>query len=150
MADKDPYIYRIKSVLKVVDGDTIDAAIDLGFDISLTKRIRLAGVDTPESRTTDAKEKALGLEVKEWLKKKLEGQTDVIVKTELPDSTEKYGRILGHLFIGDKEVSAVNKKKSVNQQMIDEGYAWEYDGGTKKKDFDLLVEKRNANKVSNS
>ena len=140
--DKDPYIYRIKSVLKVVDGDTIDAAIDLGFDISLTKRIRLAGVDTPESRTTDANEKKLGLEVKEWLKKKLEGQTDVIVKTELPDSTEKYGRILGHLFIGDAEVSAVNKKKSVNQIMIDEGYAWEYDGGTKKKDFALLEEKR--------
>jgi micrococcal nuclease len=141
--DKDPYIYRIKSVLKVVDGDTIDAAIDLGFDISLTKRIRLAGVDTPESRTTDANEKKLGLEVKEWLKKKLEGQTDIIVKTELPDSTEKYGRILGHLFIGDKEVSAVNKKKSVNQMMIDEGYAWEYDGGTKQKDFSLLEAKRN-------
>ena len=142
--DKDPYIYRIKSVLKVVDGDTIDAAIDLGFDISLTKRIRLAGVDTPESRTTDVKEKALGLEVKEWLKKKLEGQTDVIVKTELPDSTEKYGRILGHLFIGDKEVSAVNKKKSVNQQMIAEGYAWEYGGGTKKKDFaELETKKKN-------
>lgn len=145
MSDKDPYIYRIRSVHKVVDGDTIDADIDLGFDISLTKRIRLAGVDTPESRTTDAKEKALGLEVKEWLKKKLEGQTDVIVKTELPDSTEKYGRILGHLFIGDKDVSAVNKKKSINQMMIDEGYAWEYDGGTKKKDFNLLLEKRNAN-----
>jgi len=140
--DKDPYIYRIKSVLKVVDGDTIDAAIDLGFNISLTKRIRLAGVDTPESRTTDVKEKALGLEVKEWLKKKLEGQTDIIVKTELPDSTEKYGRILGHLFIGDKEVSAVNKKKSVNNQMIEEGYAWEYDGGTKKKDFAELEAKR--------
>ena len=146
--DKDPYIYRIKSVLKVVDGDTIDAAIDLGFDISLTKRIRLAGVDTPESRTIDLKEKTLGLEVKEWLKKKLEGQTDVIVKTELPDSTEKYGRILGHLFIGDKEVSAVNKKKSVNQQMIDEGYAWEYDGGTKKKDFALLEAKRNETRSS--
>jgi len=144
--NKDPYIYRIKSVLKVVDGDTIDAAIDLGFDISLTKRIRLAGVDTPESRTTDVKEKALGLEVKEWLKKKLEGQTDIIVKTELPDSTEKYGRILGHLFIGDKEVSAVNKKKSVNNQMIDEGYAWEYDGGTKKKDFAELEVKRNENR----
>jgi len=144
--DKDPYIYRIKSVLKVVDGDTIDAAIDLGFDISLTKRIRLAGIDTPESRTTDVKEKALGLEVKEWLKKKLEGQTDIIVKTELPDSTEKYGRILGHLFIGDKEVSAVNKKKSVNNQMIDEGYAWEYDGGTKKKDFAELEVKRNENR----
>jgi len=144
--DKDPYIYRIKSVLKVVDGDTIDAAIDLGFDISLTKRIRLAGIDTPESRTTDVKEKALGLEVKEWLKKKLEGQTDIIVKTELPDSTEKYGRILGHLFIGDKEVSAVNKKKSVNNQMIDEGYAWKYDGGTKKKDFAELEVKRNENR----
>jgi len=140
--DKDPYIYRIKSVLKVVDGDTIDAAIDLGFDISLTKRIRLAGIDTPESRTTDVKEKVLGLEVKEWLKKKLEGQTDIIVKTKLPDSTEKYGRILGHLFIGDKEVSAVNKKKSVNNQMIEEGYAWEYDGGTKKKDFAELEAKR--------
>jgi len=136
--DKDPYIYRIKSVLKVVDGDTIDASIDLGFDISLTKRIRLAGIDTPESRTTDVKEKALGLEVKEWLKKKLEGQTDIIVKTELPDSTEKYGRILGHLFIGDKEVSAVNKKKSVNQQMIVEGYAWPYEGNKKVKDFEIL------------
>jgi len=140
--DKDPYIYRIKSVLKVVDGDTIDAAIDLGFDISLTKRIRLAGIDTPESRTKDEYEKKLGIESKEWLKKKLEGQTDIIVKTELPDSTEKYGRILGHLFIGDKEVSAVNKKKSVNNQMIEEGYAWEYDGGTKKKDFAELDAKR--------
>jgi len=144
--DKDPYIYRIKSVLKVVDGDTIDAAIDLGFDISLTKRIRLAGIDTPESRTKDEYEKKLGIESKEWLKKKLEGQTDIIVKTELPDSTEKYGRILGHLFIGDKEVSAVNKKKSVNNQMIDEGYAWEYDGGTKKKDFAELEVKRNENR----
>jgi len=144
--DKDPYIYRIKSVLKVVDGDTIDASIDLGFSISLEKRIRLAGIDTPESRTTDAKEKALGLEVKEWLKKKLEGQTDVIVKTELPDSTEKYGRILGHLFIGDKEVSAVNRKKSVNNQMIDEGYAWEYKGDKKVKDFDYLAMKRNENR----
>ena len=142
MADKDPYIYRIKQITKVVDGDTIDADIDLGFDISLTKRIRLAGVDTPESRTTDANEKKLGLEVKEWLKKKLEGQEDIIVKTELPDSTEKYGRILGHLFIGDKEVSAVNKKKSVNQMMIDEGFAWEYFGATKVKNFEQLKEIR--------
>jgi len=142
MADKDPYIYRIKSVLKVVDGDTIDASIDLGFDISLSKRIRLAGIDTPESRTKDEYEKKLGLESKEWLKKHLEGAKDIIVKTELPDSTEKYGRIIGHLYIGDAEVSAVNRKKSVNNQMIDEGYAWEYDGGTKKKDFAELEAKR--------
>jgi len=138
MADKDPYVYRIRSVHKVVDGDTIDADIDLGFDISLTKRIRLAGVDTPESRTTDAKEKALGLEVKEWLKHRLEGAKDILIKTELPDSTEKYGRIIGHLYINGEELS-------INNQMIAEGYAWEYDGGTKKKDFALLMEKRNAN-----
>jgi len=142
--DKDPYIYRVKQVLKVVDGDTIDVAIDLGFDISLTKRVRLSGIDTPESRTTDLKEKALGLEVKEWLKKKLQDQTDIIIKTELPDSTEKYGRILGQLFVGDKEVMSVNKKKSVNQQMIDEGYCWVYNGGTKKKDFAELEAKRKS------
>ena len=135
MADKDPYVYRIRSVHKVVDGDTIDADIDLGFDISLTKRIRLAGIDTPESRTTDAKEKALGLEVKEWLKHRLEFAKDIIIKTELPDSTEKYGRIIGHLYINGEEVS-------INNQMISDGYAWEYDGGTKKKDFDALAAKR--------
>jgi len=135
MSDKDPYIYRIKSVLKVVDGDTIDASIDLGFDISLEKRIRLAGVDTPESRTTDLKEKAMGLESKEWLKKKLEGAKDIIIKTELPDSTEKYGRIIGHLFINGQEIS-------LNNQMITEGYALAYDGGTKDKNFDVLKEIR--------
>ena len=132
---KDPYIYRIKSVTKVVDGDTIDADIDLGFDISLSKRIRLAGVDTPESRTTDLKEKAMGLESKEWLKKKLEGAKDIIIKTELPDSTEKYGRIIGHLFINGQE-------SSLNNQMINDGYALAYDGGTKDKNFDVLLEKR--------
>ena len=135
MADRDPYIYRIKEIHKIVDGDTIDASIDLGFDISLEKRIRLAGVDTPESRTKDLKEKAMGLESKEWLKKKLEGAKDIIIKTELPDSTEKYGRIIGHLFINGQETS-------LNNQMIDEGYALAYDGGTKDKNFSVLLEKR--------
>ena len=125
--DKDPYIYRVKQVLKVVDGDTIDADIDLGFDISLTKRVRLSGVDTPESRTTDLKEKALGLEVKEWLKKNIDGKKNILIKTELPNSTEKYGRILGRLYVDDV---------CLNDRMISEGYAWEYAGGTKKKDFD--------------
>ena len=134
---KDPYIYRIRSVHKVVDGDTIDADIDLGFDISLTKRIRLAGIDTPESRTSDAYEKKLGLQAKEWLKHKLENAKDIIIKTELPDSTEKYGRIIGHLFINGEEVS-------VNNQMISEGHAWNYDGGTKAKDFDILKKIRTA------
>ena len=142
MDNKDPYIYRIREIHKVVDGDTIDADIDLGFDISLTKRIRLAGVDTPESRTADTNEKKYGLEAKEWLKHRVEGAKNILIKTELPDSTEKYGRILGHLFIGDNEVSAVNKKKSVNQQMIDEGFAWTYSGGTKVKNFEELKEIR--------
>ena len=131
--DKDPYIYRVKQVLKVVDGDTIDADIDLGFNISLTKRVRLSGVDTPESRTTDLKEKALGLEVKEWLKKNLDGKKNILIKTELPNSTEKYGRILGRLYVDDV---------CLNDRMISEGYAWEYAGGTKKKDFDELLTKR--------
>ena len=135
MADRDPYIYRIKEIHKVVDGDTIDASIDLGFDISLEKRIRLAGVDTPESRTTDLKEKAMGLESKEWLKKKLEGAKDILIKTELPDSTEKYGRIIGHLYINSEATS-------LNDQMIAEGYAWNYDGGTKVKNFAELDAKR--------
>ena len=133
--DKDPYIYRIRSIAKVVDGDTIDANIDLGFDICLSKRIRLAGIDTPESRTKDEYEKKLGLESKEWLKKHLEGAKDILIKTELPDSTEKYGRIIGHLYINGEEIS-------VNNKMITEGYAWEYDGGTKQKDFWSLLSKR--------
>jgi micrococcal nuclease len=132
---KDPYIYRIKSVLKVVDGDTIDASIDLGFDISLEKRIRFAGIDTPESRTRNLEEKALGLESKEWLKKALEGAKDIIIKTEKPDSTEKYGRIIGHLFINDQETS-------LNNQMIAEGYALEYEGGKKDMDLELLLSRR--------
>ena len=135
MADKDPYIYRIREIHKVVDGDTIDADIDLGFDISLAKRIRLAGVDTPESRTADANEKKYGLESKEWLKKKVEGAKNILIKTELPDSTEKYGRIIGHLFINDQDTS-------LNDQMIVEGYAWNYDGGTKVKNFAELDAKR--------
>jgi len=138
MSLKDPYIYRIKQITKVVDGDTVDADIDLGFDISLTKRIRLAGVDTPESRTSDANEKKYGLESKEWLKHSLQDAKNILIKTELPDSTEKYGRIIGHLFVNDQE-------SSLNDQMIVEGYAWPYDGGTKKKNFAELDVKRTRN-----
>ena len=131
MSLKDPYIYRIKQITRVIDGDTIDADIDLGFDISLTKRIRLAGVDTPESRTSDANEKKYGLEAKEWLKHKVENAGHILIKTELPDSTEKYGRIIGHLFVNDQE-------NSLNDQMIVEGYAWTYKGDTKVKDLEKL------------
>ena len=129
------YEYRVKKVNKIVDGDTIDVDIDLGFAVSFTQRVRLAGIDTPESRTTDAKEKALGLEVKEKLKKEIAAAKDIVIKTEKPDSSEKYGRILGWLFLDGSDVS-------LNQKLINEGYAWTYGGGTKIKDFEELVAKR--------
>lgn len=129
------YEYRVKQVLRVVDGDTIDVDIDLGFDISFTSRVRLAGIDTPESRTTDKKEKALGLEVKQRLKELLSKSSSLVIRTEKPDSTEKYGRILGWLFIDGAE-------KSINEGLIADGYAWGYMGDTKIKDFALLESKR--------
>lgn len=129
------YEYRVKQVLRVVDGDTIDVDIDLGFDISFTSRVRLAGIDTPESRTTDKREKALGLEVKQRLKELLSKSSNLVIKTEKPDSTEKYGRILGWLFIDGAE-------KSINEGLIADGYAWGYMGETKIKDFALLESKR--------
>ena len=135
MTNRDPYIYRIKEIYKVIDGDTIDASIDLGFGIYLTRKIRLAGIDTPESRTTNAKEKIMGLESKDWLKHRVENAQCILIKTELPDSTEKYGRIIGHLYINGEETS-------LSTQMIDAGYALLYDGGTKNKNFDVLLEKR--------
>ena len=133
------YEYRVKKVLKIVDGDTIDVDIDLGFDISYMQRVRLAGIDTPESRTTDKAEKVLGLEVKDKLKKAIDAATNIVIKTEKPDSSEKYVRILGWVFLDGNTVS-------INQTLIDEGYAWGYMGETKVKDFDALLKKRNGKK----
>ena len=125
------YEYHVKKVTNVVDGDTIDVDIDLGFDISFSSRVRLAGIDTPESRTTDKAEKALGLESKEYLKKQLKDATSVIIKTEKMNSSEKYGRILGWIYVNGDTVS-------LNDKMINDGYAWGYLGETKVKDFVLL------------
>ena len=127
--------YYVKKVTKVVDGDTIDVEIDLGFDISFSSRVRLAGIDTPESRTTDKMEKALGLEAKDYLKKQIEAAKTVVIKTEKMDSSEKYGRILGWVFLDGSEVS-------MNEKMIEDGHAWGYLGDTKVKDFKALAEKR--------
>lgn len=129
------YEYRVKKLLGVVDGDTIDVDIDLGFDISLSKRVRLAGIDTPESRTSDKFEKALGLESKEYLKKHIKDAQQIVIKTELPDSSEKYGRILGWLYVD-------GGTKSINETMIEDGYAWGYMGETKIKDFAALAAQR--------
>ena len=127
--------YYVKKVTKVVDGDTIDVEIDLGFDISFSSRVRLAGIDAPESRTKDKMEKALGLEAKAYLKSQIDSAKTVVIKTEKMDSSEKYGRILGWLFLDGSEVS-------MNEKMIADGYAWGYLGDTKVKDFNALAEKR--------
>ena len=139
---KSCYNFRVTEIVKVLDGDTIDVLIDLGFDLFKKERVRIAGVDTPEKRTRDLEEKALGIDATNWLKKKLEdtiaGDGDELtIRTELVGGTGKYGRLLGWLYINEDAVS-------LNEQMITEGYAWAYDGGTKQKNFEELREIRRS------
>ena len=138
---KSCYNFRVTEIVKVVDGDTIDVLIDLGFDLYKKERVRIAGVDTPEKRTRDLEEKALGLDATYWMKKQLEdtiaGDEELTIRTELKGGTGKYGRLLGWLYVGDATVS-------LNEQMITEGYAWSYDGGTKQKNFESLREIRRS------
>ena len=139
---KSCYNFRVIEINRVLDGDTIDVTIDLGFDLYKKERVRIAGVDTPEKRTRDLEEKALGIDATNWLKEKLEGAVagddDLVIRTELVGGVGKYGRLLGWLYIGDANLS-------LNEQMIQEGYAWSYDGGTKSKNFDDLRNIRRAN-----
>ena len=136
---KSCYNFRVTEIKKVVDGDTIDVVIDLGFDIYKHERVRIAGIDTPEKRTRDLEEKALGIDATNWMKYTLEdtinGEHELTIRTELKGGMGKYGRLLGWLYVGDDTVS-------LNEQMIAEGYAWEYDGGTKNKNFQELREIR--------
>ena len=136
---KSCYNFRVTKINRVVDGDTIDVTIDLGFDLYKKERVRVAGVDTPEKRTRDKEEKELGIDATNWLKDRLEaaiaGEEDLGIRTELVGGVGKYGRLLGWLYIGDQEIS-------LNEIMITEGYAWSYDGGTKQKNFEELREIR--------
>ena len=138
---KSCYNFRVVSIDRVVDGDTIDVSIDLGFDLIKKERVRIAGVDTPEKRTRDLEEKALGLDATYWMQKNLQdtldGDEELTIRTELKGGMGKYGRLLGWLYVGDDNVS-------LNEQMIAEGYAWEYDGGTKNKNFEELREIRRS------
>ena len=140
---KSCYNFRVTSIDKVLDGDTIDVTIDLGFDLYKKERVRVAGVDTPEKRTRNLEEKELGIHATNWLKEKLDGaiagDDDLVIRTELVGGVGKYGRLLGWLYIGGDAAS------SLNEQMIEEGYAWAYDGGTKQKNFEELRVIRRAN-----
>jgi micrococcal nuclease len=119
------------TLIKIVDGDTVDVLIDLGFNTTKKERVRLLGIDTPESATKDLAEKKLGIEAKEYITQWFMKNTPFRLQTTKDD---KYGRILG-VFTG-------LDGKTLNTRLVDEGYAWAYDGGTKKKDFSLLLEKR--------
>ncbi len=138
---KSCYNFRVVKINRVVDGDTIDVTLDLGFSLTKKERVRIAGVDTPEKRTRNLEEKALGIDATNYLKDKLtdtlKGDDELVIRTELVGGVGKYGRLLGWLYIGDSDTS-------INEQMITEGYAWPYDGGTKQKDFNELREIRKS------
>ena len=124
----DKYIYRGK-LERVVDGDTIDALIDVGFDIWIKKRIRYSGIDTWESRTRDLAEKAKGLEAKARNKELLMEVSSKSGYFRLKShGVGKYGRVLGEIFIEDKE----GKQYNINETLITEGHAYVYEGGKKK------------------
>lgn len=124
------YEYKVKEILKVVDGDTVDVLIDLGFGLMKKERVRVAGVDTPEKRTKDAREKSLGLDASQFTFEWFSQDGEVIVKTS---KEGKYGRMLGW-FYRDGEC--------LNTRLIKEGWAFAYEGGRKNQDWDVLIERR--------
>ena len=124
------YTYKVQSLVKVIDGDTVDVIIDVGFSIYIKKRVRVAGIDTPEKRTTDLAEKEVGLKATEFAEQWFAAnEGNIIVKTTIEGSTDKYGRLLGHFYAGDL---------CYNEMVVDAGLAWVYDGGTKEKDLSTL------------
>ena len=128
------FIYRVSSLERVVDGDTIDVTLDLGFDVCTRQRVRLLGIDTPESRTSDAEEKKFGLlskqKLKEWCMKAVASEDDDIeIELRCPekDSRGKFGRILAEVWVSED-----GQWTNVNKWMCDEGYAVPYTGQNKK------------------
>lgn len=142
--EKCEHIYRVSSLEKVVDGDTIDVTLDLGFDVCTRQRVRLLGIDTPESRTSDKEEKKFGLlskkKLKEWCLKAVASEKDDIeIELRCPerDSRGKFGRILAEVWVLEDGVWT-----NVNKWLCDEGYAVPYTGQNKKDVEDLHMENR--------
>merc|ERR1719370_1596889 len=134
------YKFRIVKLNRVIDGDTIVVTIDFGFaGLRKVEKVRLAGIDTPEKRTADDYEKYFGIMATEWmtsqLKTVLNGKEALTIRAPRKNMCGKFGRMLGWLFVGDDSIS-------LNEKMIEEGFAWAYDGGKKTKDFDELLSKR--------
>ena len=110
------YQYKVKKINKIIDGDTVDLDIDLGFGVTLSHRVRLKDIDAAETRTLNLEEKEKGLAAKEWLKKELSREGEWIIETTKED---KYGRILGTLYL-------VGDPVTVNERMINDGIAMRY------------------------
>ena len=139
MSDKpSPYSYRVKSIKKIIDGDTFDCIMDLGFDVLMEARVRMMGIDTPESRTRDLEEKKFGLLAKEYLTEKLDTE-DIIVTTEVDNEKGKFGRILGELWVFDT---------NLNQKMIDEHHAVAYHGQSKQEIAEQHIKNREFLKLN--
>jgi micrococcal nuclease len=131
------YEYKIVEVVKVVDGDTVDIVIDVGFNMYRKERIRINRIDTPESSTSNLEEKKIGILAKEFVNDWLRSQITLKIKTIKDD---KYGRILGEIY-GDDNIC-------LNDLLLENGLAWEYDGTSKKKDLSILLEKRKSKEKS--
>ena len=112
------YNYKIKKIERIIDGDTVDVSIDLGFNLTTVQRVRLKGIDAAETRTKDLTEKAQGLVAKAWLEKELSREGEWIIETTKED---KYGRILGTLYL-------VGDPVTVNERMLNEGIVKPYSG----------------------
>jgi len=138
LGDETDFSYRVNKVIKIVDGDTIDVILDMGFDILYKKRVRLFGIDTPESRTRDKVEKKYGLLSKKFLQEQLKKAKKVVIKTYKGDETGKFGRILGDVFIDGK---------SVNSLMCSKGHAVEYYGQSKEDVMYAHLKNRKRHKV---
>ena len=117
----EPYVYVVSEVLKYIDGDTIDVILDLGFKTFVKKRIRLAGINTPEVRTRNKEEKKKGIEARERLRELIEGSDEDLIL--ISHGVGKYGRVLGEL--------RLYPNININQTLIAEGHAKEYHGGKK-------------------
>ena len=131
------YEYIISNVIKVVDGDTIDVIIDVGFNMFRKERIRINRLDTPEMSSSNLEEKKIAVLAKEFVNKWLRSQSTIRIKTIKDD---KYGRILGEIY-GDDNIC-------LNDLLLENGLAWDYDGTSKNKDLSILLEKRKSKEKS--
>ena len=115
------YQYKIKKIEKIIDGDTFVCVIDLGFNISLTQTVRLIGINAPEIHTLNEDVKKYGLRAKSKLQEYLNKGSRIIIETQKPNSTEKYGRIIGNVYVVGVSITA-------DEYMLANKYAWNYDG----------------------